>query len=69
MIYTQTHIVCVCILFSMGGVGEGVVEERRDVVNHILVDWHYQFERFLKVIYSHFNIGIYEWYIGKIRDY
>lgn len=30
MIYTQTHIVCVCILFSMGRVGEGVVEERRE---------------------------------------
>lgn len=60
-------LVCGCLSQKVRG-GEGVVEERRDVVNNILADWHYQFERFLKVIYSHFNIGICEWYIGKIRD-
>lgn len=62
----HTYTLCVCILFSVGRVCEGIVEEEiRDVVNNILADRHYQFERFVKVFKSHFNIDAYEWYIEK----
>lgn len=51
-------------VFSVDRVCERIVKKRWDIVNNILADWHYQFERCLKVILS-FNIDIYEWCIEK----